>query len=106
AFRDLLSRREWTTFGKNLQGTNRVVDAVEPAVGGVRFALCHPYMGSFDVLLRGDFDDDVPPLHFLRRGILCLARISSSAWRNGLPVPAFIPSRPRWMPRMASSVSS
>src|SRR5258708_4267386 len=88
-------RRERAAFGKSLQRTNRIVDAFEPAFGGFRLAFCQSRARFRDVLLGGKFQDDAPPPHFLRRRTLCRARISSSATRNGLPVPAFMASRPR-----------
>ena len=91
----LAFRCQRTALGVHFQRANLVVQAIEPAVGGFRLALGQPSVRFGDVLLCGKFNNDAPPPHPGRWGILCLARISSRATRNGLPVPSFIDSSPR-----------
>src|SRR5688572_256344 len=65
----LTFRRKRATFRKNLQGTDGAVNTIKPAVGGVRLSLPQPQMRFRDVPLSGEFYNNIPPLHFLRRGI-------------------------------------
>ena len=63
---ELALRGEWTAFGKDLKGTDCIVNAVEPVIGSFRISLRQPRVRCGYVLLRRKVDDYGPPLHFLR----------------------------------------
>ena len=98
--------RKRTAFGEHVQRENHLRQPVIPADSGFCVLLDQPFASLADVALRRRQDDDLIMLHRGERGILCLARIRSKTLRAGSPLPAFISSKPRWMPRIASSMSS